>query len=114
MTKDKPVILVVDDHPQNIELLKAHLVPEGYEIVSAANGEEALGKLSENQIDLILLDIMMPDMDGYEVTRRVRRENSFFFSIAFAVSLCYGHTLSYKGGSYGNTSACSYESLSFP
>jgi len=74
--KDKPVILVVDDQPQNIELLEAYLVPQGYEIVRAANGEEALGKLSGNQIDLILLDVMMPGMDGFEVTRRVRQDNT--------------------------------------
>jgi putative two-component system response regulator len=59
---NKPVILVVDDQPQNIELLEAYLVPEGYEIVKAANGEEALEKLSGNQIDLMLLDVMMPGM----------------------------------------------------
>jgi diguanylate cyclase (GGDEF)-like protein/PAS domain S-box-containing protein len=74
--KDKPVILVVDDRPQNIELLEAYLVPHGYEIIQAANGEEALGKLSGNQIDLILLDVMMPGMDGFEVTRRVRQDNA--------------------------------------
>jgi putative two-component system response regulator len=74
--KDKPVILVVDDEPQNIELLEAYLVPQGHEIVKAANGEEALGKLSGNQIDLILLDVMMPGMDGFEVTRRVRQDNT--------------------------------------
>ena len=75
--KDKPVILVVDDQPPNIELLEAYLVPQGYEIVKAANGEEALGKLSGNQIDLILLDILMPGMDGFEVTRRVRQDNKY-------------------------------------
>src|SRR4030042_661111 len=74
--KDKPVILVVDDQPQNIELLEAYLVPQGYEIVKAANGEEALGKLSDHQIDLILLDVIMPGMDGFEVTRRVRQDNT--------------------------------------
>jgi len=74
--KDKPVILVVDDQIQNIELLEAHLVPQGYEIVKAANGEEALGKLSGDQIDLILLDVMMPGMDGFEVTRRVRQDDT--------------------------------------
>ena len=74
--KDKPIILVVDDLPENIELLEAYLVPEGYEIVKAANGEEALGKLSENQIDLILLDVVMPGMDGFEVTRRIRQDNT--------------------------------------
>jgi CheY-like chemotaxis protein len=71
--KAKAVILIVDDQPQNIELLEAYLAPQGYEIVTAANGEEALEKLSGNQIDLILLDVMMPGIDGYEVTRRVRQ-----------------------------------------
>jgi len=72
--KDKPVILVVDDQPKNIELLEAYLVPQGYEIVKAANGEEALGKLPCNQIDLILLDVMMPGMNGYEVCKKVKRD----------------------------------------
>jgi signal transduction histidine kinase len=74
--KNKPVILVVDDQPQNIELLEAHLVPQGYEIVKAANGEEALEKLTGNQIDLMLLDVMMPGIDGFEVIRRVRQDNT--------------------------------------
>jgi putative two-component system response regulator len=71
----KPVILVVDDQPQNIELLEAHLVPHGYEIIRAANGEQALETLSGSQVDLILLDVMMPGMDGFEVTRRVRLDS---------------------------------------
>ena len=73
--KAKPVILVVDDHPKSIELLEAYLVPQGYEIVKAANGEEALEKLTGNKIDLILLDVTMPGMDGFEVTRRVRQSD---------------------------------------
>jgi putative two-component system response regulator len=72
--KDKTLILIVDDQPQNIELLEAYLAPQGYEIVKAANGEEALEKLSGNQIDLILLDVMMPGINGFEVTRRVRQD----------------------------------------
>ena len=75
MMKDKTVILVVDDQPQNIDLLEAYLAPNGYEIVTAVSGEEALRKLSGNQIDLILLDIMMPGMNGFEVTRRVRQNH---------------------------------------
>ena len=70
--KDKPIILVVDDQIQNVELLEAHLAPQGYEIVKATSGEEALGKLSSNKIDLILLDIMMPKMSGLEVLERLR------------------------------------------
>jgi len=73
--KDKPIILVVDDQPQNIELLEAYLVQQGYETVTATNGEEALVKLFENPIDLILLDVMMPGIDGFEVTRRVRQDD---------------------------------------
>jgi putative two-component system response regulator len=72
--KDKPVILVVDDEPQNIELLEAYLAPQGYEIVKAANGEEALGKISDNQIDLILLDMIMPRMSGLEVLEKLRAD----------------------------------------
>ena len=74
--KVKPVILVVDDQPQNNELLEAYLVPNGYEIIMATSGEDAMGKLSGNQIDLILLDVMMPGMDGFEVARRVRQDNT--------------------------------------
>ncbi len=71
--KDNPIILVVDDQPQNIELLEAYLIPLGYEIVTAANGEDALGKLSISEIDLILLDVMMPGMNGYEVCRKIKK-----------------------------------------
>ena len=70
--KDKQVILVVDDQPQNVELLEAYLVPQGYEIVKAVNGDEALGKISGNQIDVVLMDAMMPGMDGFDVTRRLK------------------------------------------
>jgi putative two-component system response regulator len=75
MMKDKQVILIVDDQPQNIELLEAYLALQDYEIVTAKSGEEALGKLSGNPIDLILLDVMMPGMDGFEVIRRVRQDD---------------------------------------
>ncbi len=72
--KDKPVILVVDDQSQSVELLEAHLVGQGYEIVKAASGEEALEKLSGGQIDLVLLDIMMPRMSGLEVLEKLRAD----------------------------------------
>src|SRR4030065_1878974 len=73
--KNKPVILVVDDQLQNIELLEAHLVPQGYGIVKTTNSEEVPEILSGNQIDLILLDVMMPGMDGFELTRRIRQDD---------------------------------------
>ncbi len=72
--KNKPVILVVDDQFQNIELLEAYLVGRGYEIVKAASGQEALEKISGNQIDLILLDVMMPGMSGIEVLEKLRAD----------------------------------------
>jgi len=70
--KDKSIILVVDDQPQNIELLEEYLVPQGYEVVKAVSGEEALEKFVHNQIDLILLDVMMPKMSGIELLEKLR------------------------------------------
>jgi len=75
--KDKPVILVVDDQIQNIELLEAYLFPYTYEIRRAVNGKEALTILSSDKIDLILLDVMMPDMNGFEVTRWIRENDKY-------------------------------------
>ncbi len=65
-------ILVVDDTPQNIKLLDAVLRPRGYTVLAASSGHEALQKITEACPDLILLDIVMPEMDGYEVCRRLR------------------------------------------
>lgn len=76
MTNNKPLLLVVDDQPQNRELLEAYLLPLGYAIVTATNGEEALEKLSSHRIDLVLLDVMMPGMNGFEVTRRIRQDET--------------------------------------
>ena len=72
----KAKILVVDDEPQNIRLLEANLLPKGYEVLAASSGKEALEAVTVNDIDLILLDIMMPEMDGFEVTRRIRAEEA--------------------------------------
>ncbi len=74
MMKNKPVILVVDDQPQNIELLEGFLVRQGYEIIQAESGEEALEKLSGNQVDLVLLDVKMPGMSGFEVLTKLRAD----------------------------------------
>lgn len=71
-----PLILIVDDLPQNIELLEAYLAPQGYEILTASNGAEALEKLASHPVDLILLDVMMPGIDGFEVARRVRQNDT--------------------------------------
>jgi len=69
---DSPRILVVDDLVQNVRLLEAVLAPRGHEVVAAGSGAEALALAAEGDIDLVLLDIVMPEMDGYEVCRRLR------------------------------------------
>lgn len=73
----KPAILVVDDQPKNIELLEAYLAPYNYKIVTAVSGEEALREINGHKIDLVLLDVMMPGMDGFEVIRRVRQDEAY-------------------------------------
>ncbi len=65
-------ILVVDDLPQNVRLLDAVLAPRGYRVVPAASGREALDLVRSERPDLVLLDILMPEMDGYEVCRAIR------------------------------------------
>jgi len=65
-------ILAVDDLPQNLRLLDAILSPRGYRVLTAASGEEALAVLPTSGADLVLLDILMPGIDGYEVCRRIR------------------------------------------
>jgi len=65
-------ILVVDDFLTNIELLQEFLTQEGYIVDSAESGEEALDKVFNHPPDLILLDVMMPGMNGYEVCRKIR------------------------------------------
>ena len=70
----QPKILAVDDTPANIKILDAVLTPRGYTLVSASSGQEALEKVAEEMPDLVLLDIVMPGMDGYEVCRRLREQ----------------------------------------
>ena len=70
----KKTILMVDDEPANLALLGALLAPEGYNLVKAKNGEEALKYLSDNVPDLILLDIMMPGISGFSVLIEIRKD----------------------------------------
>ena len=74
-----PRILVVDDNPANVDILQARLLASGYEILTASDGEQALQAIREHQPDLVLLDVMMPKLDGIEVCRRVRADPSIPF-----------------------------------
>jgi putative two-component system response regulator len=67
-----PKILVVDDEPLNVKLLEAILRPLNYEVIKAFSGEDALRIINKVDVDLVLLDVMMPHMDGYEVCRRLK------------------------------------------
>ena len=69
---NKSKILIVDDEPLNVKLLAATLSADGYDVSRAFNGEQALKKVNQESPDLIILDIMMPDIDGFEVTRKLK------------------------------------------
>lgn len=69
-------ILIADDNQQNCELLDAYLSDEQYEIDTACDGQETLDKIAREQPDLILLDIMMPKVSGYEVCQQLKQDDA--------------------------------------
>jgi DNA-binding response OmpR family regulator len=69
-------ILIVDDEPRYLRLMEANLVTEGYSVIKATNGQEAVDKVAREQPDLVLLDIMMPVLDGFAATERIREFSS--------------------------------------
>ncbi|NMB46328.1 MAG: response regulator transcription factor [Firmicutes bacterium] len=71
----KGQVLIADDDPNVLELLSLYLVKEGYEVLTALNGAEALRQTREAKPDLLILDVMMPKLDGWEVCRAVREES---------------------------------------
>ena len=80
MDRDEPAtILIVDDHEDNVELLRARLEARGYRTAAAEDGEQALRLVGERPPDLILLDVMMPKVDGIEVARRIRANKALPF-----------------------------------
>jgi two-component system, cell cycle response regulator len=68
----KLTVLIIEDHPDQRDLLAIVLQREGYEVITAANGLEALAKLNEHQVHIALSDIMMPKMDGFELINKIR------------------------------------------
>src|SRR5438128_3720843 len=76
MTQDAPRILLVDDEQSIQTLLSYPLRKEGYEVVQATDGDQALERFSEEPFDLVVLDLMLPNVDGLEVCRRLRNKSS--------------------------------------
>lgn len=68
----KRLILVVDDEPAIVRLIRAKMQADGYAVVTAESGEAALESVEQERPDLVVLDVMMPGMDGYETLRRIR------------------------------------------
>ncbi|MFH1130419.1 MAG: response regulator [Pseudomonadota bacterium] len=75
--KSKAVVLIVDDAPEILSLLSIRLQKAGYDVIEATDGEEALVKAREKMPDLMVLDVMMPGMNGWEVARELRRDARF-------------------------------------
>ena len=80
------MILIVDDDPQIVELLRTYLLGEGWNVVSATNGEKALEMVDRYPPDLVILDIMLPGMEGMEVCRRIRSRYSMPIIMLSALS----------------------------
>src|ERR1700686_1267652 len=70
--KNQPLVLVADDEPRITKLVAMTLSDEGFRVVTAGGGEEALRKAEEMRPDIVLLDVVMPDLDGIEVMRQLR------------------------------------------
>ena len=84
-----PTILIVDDEEVNVKLIKGILAPENYNLISALSGSEALQMLAPNRPDLILLDVMMPEMDGFETCRKIKRDkNTRIIPVLMVTALC--------------------------
>jgi two-component system cell cycle response regulator DivK len=74
---EKGTILYVEDNPDNRNLIRRVLNADGYSVVEAINAAQAIEKLEDNRIDLILMDINMPDMDGYTLTSKIKSIQKF-------------------------------------
>lgn len=68
----RPCVLVVDDDPRLLQIIEMYLRLEGYDVTTAENGEDALLRLTQQPVSLVILDIMMPGMDGVEACRQIR------------------------------------------
>ena len=74
--RERPLVLVADDDPDILDLVRFRLERAGYDVVQAGNGEEALQVATQRRPDLAVLDVMMPKLSGYDVTRQLREQES--------------------------------------
>jgi adenylate cyclase len=72
--RDRPLILVVDDYPENLDIVRVRMEARGYDVVTAADGQEALDKAYQVEPDIILLDVVMPVLDGISVAKRLKSD----------------------------------------
>ena len=75
MAAQRDLILVVDDDPKIVALVRAYLVSAGFDVLTAADGAQAIRLVRERRPRLVVLDLMLPEVDGLEVTREVRRSS---------------------------------------
>jgi two-component system, OmpR family, alkaline phosphatase synthesis response regulator PhoP len=72
--RERPVVLIADNEPDILELVRFELEREGYEVLRAVNGRQALELAQKHEPDLVMVDVHMPMLDGYEVTRQIRAD----------------------------------------
>src|SRR5919204_6337403 len=78
--------MIVDDNPTNLEVLRVRLGAQGYEIITAVDGEEALDRVREFEPDLVLLDVMMPKLDGISVVKQLKQDIRLRFTPVILVT----------------------------
>ena len=97
MESQKKVILVVDDIEQNVTVISQILRSNGYQVLAAFSGEQALKMLEKRTPDLILLDVMLPDINGFEVCKRIKQNKSISdIPIIFLSALSEAETKGWK------------------
>ncbi|SRR5579875_540952 len=79
-------ILVAEDRPASLELIRTILESIGHEVIEAADGQEALEKAARNSIDLFVLDLQMPKLDGFEVLKQLRKQSRFQHTPVIAIT----------------------------
>lgn len=95
---ETPRILIVDDNPEIREVVNILLAGEGYQVEEASNGTQALDKIKENSYDLVILDVMMPQMNGYQTCMEIRKNNNTPILFLSARSQVEDKTLGFSSG----------------